>query len=114
MIVSSRTPEGWPGRCPVCGRSLRVEPSVSTHDATCPNCGSLVWLSPSAKRGPARLAIRLFAVLGLATVVWAVLLVAIWSRLGGPEIVVIAVLIFLLFAPKLARFCRWLVRRSSK
>lgn len=112
MIVSSRTPEGWSGRCSVCGRSLRIEPSMSTRDATCPNCGSLVWLSSPAKRGPAALAIRFVAVLGLVVTVWAVLLAAIWSNMGGPEIVTIVVLAFLLFAPKLARFCRWLVRRS--
>jgi anti-anti-sigma factor len=43
-MISSRTPEGWPGRCAVCNRNLNIEPSTfPTRDATCPHCGSLVW-----------------------------------------------------------------------
>ena len=42
-MISSRTPEGWPNRCAVCGREVRVEPSaVPVRDAVCPHCGSLV------------------------------------------------------------------------
>jgi acyl carrier protein len=40
-IISSRTPEGSPGRCPVCGRHLEV--SIPFGNAPCPNCGSLLW-----------------------------------------------------------------------
>src|SRR5262245_17102642 len=45
MIVSSRTPEGSPHRCPVCGKSVCVDPSNPAGDAPCPNCGHLLrWL----------------------------------------------------------------------
>ena len=43
MTVSSRTPEGAPNHCPVCGNSVRIEPSIPPGDAPCPNCGSLLW-----------------------------------------------------------------------
>ena len=41
--ISSRTPEGAPNRCPVCGNSFCVEPSTPPGDAPCPHCGSLAW-----------------------------------------------------------------------
>lgn len=44
MIISSRTPEGWKGRCRIFGHRFRLEPSVPNGDVTCPNCGTLVWL----------------------------------------------------------------------
>jgi len=40
---SSRTPEGWPDRCPVCGECVVIEPSLPTRDAPCPSCGCLLW-----------------------------------------------------------------------
>lgn len=43
MVVSSRTPEGLPNRCPLCHAEVRVEPSVLFGDAPCPGCGSLLW-----------------------------------------------------------------------
>ncbi len=46
MTVSSRTPEGSPNRCPLCGREVRLEPSASgarIADAPCPYCGCLLW-----------------------------------------------------------------------
>jgi acyl carrier protein len=43
MIIASRTPEGWPGRCPVCEGVVCVDPSVLFGDAPCPNCGTLLW-----------------------------------------------------------------------
>jgi len=43
MKPSSRTPEGEPNRCPVCGKDLRIEPSRPAGDAPCPHCGHLVW-----------------------------------------------------------------------
>jgi acyl carrier protein len=43
MTVSSRTPEGWPGRCPVCGAQVTLEPSTPFGDAPCPVCGQLLW-----------------------------------------------------------------------
>jgi hypothetical protein len=45
MIISSRTPEGEPNRCPVCGDTLRIEPSDPAGDAPCPRCGHLLWFT---------------------------------------------------------------------
>ncbi|HVW38613.1 MAG TPA: PTS sugar transporter subunit IIA [Pirellulales bacterium] len=41
--ISSRTPEGAPNRCPVCGNSFCIQPSTPPGDAPCPHCGSLAW-----------------------------------------------------------------------
>src|SRR5690349_11316729 len=43
MSISSRTPEGTPGRCPLCGADLAVEYAAPAGDAVCPQCGCLVW-----------------------------------------------------------------------
>lgn len=43
MTPSSRTPEGRRHHCQVCGQDVCIEPSSSTGDATCPNCGCLLW-----------------------------------------------------------------------
>src|SRR5262245_18045329 len=43
MPPSSRTPEGEPNRCLICGYDIRIEPSVTARDAPCPNCGVLLW-----------------------------------------------------------------------
>ena len=43
--ISSRTPEGWSNRCPVCGYACTIEPSMDSYDAPCPNCGHLLWFS---------------------------------------------------------------------
>ena len=43
MEPSTRTPEGEPNHCPVCGKPLRIEPSRPPGDAPCPHCGSLLW-----------------------------------------------------------------------
>ena len=45
MSVSSRTPEGQPNRCPVCGAEVEIEPSVLFGDAPCPQCGTLLWFT---------------------------------------------------------------------
>jgi hypothetical protein len=42
-VESSRTPEGPINFCPICGTHCRIEPSVLTHDAVCPRCGSILW-----------------------------------------------------------------------
>jgi acyl carrier protein len=42
-VISSRTPEGSPNRCPICGNHVVLEPSEPTGDAPCPNCGQLLW-----------------------------------------------------------------------
>jgi anti-anti-sigma regulatory factor len=41
--ISSRTPEGRPNHCPVCGFDLQIEPSDPAGDAPCPQCGHLLW-----------------------------------------------------------------------
>ena len=45
MTVSSRTPEGMPSECPLCGASSNIEFSEPAQDAPCPNCGHLLWAS---------------------------------------------------------------------
>src|SRR5262245_13785120 len=45
MTISSRTPEGEPNACPLCGHDLRLEPSIYTRDGPCPSCGHLLWFS---------------------------------------------------------------------
>ena len=51
MIPSSRTPEGKPNRCPLCGHEVVIEPSTPPGDATCPFCGSLLWFDREAMSG---------------------------------------------------------------
>jgi anti-sigma B factor antagonist len=45
MVISSRTPEGRPNLCPVCGSAIKIEPSDPAGDAPCPNCGHLLWFT---------------------------------------------------------------------
>ena len=57
MTISSRTPEGFPHRCPVCGKACVVEPSSPGGDSCCPSCGHLLsWfrdrLGQAAGVGP--------------------------------------------------------------
>lgn len=42
-MIASRTPEGYPGRCPVCAEDVTVTPADALADAPCPACGSLIW-----------------------------------------------------------------------
>ena len=44
MTISSRTPEGFPSRCSVCGAEVNLEFSDPPGDAPCPNCNHLLWL----------------------------------------------------------------------
>ena len=44
MPAASRTPEGFPCRCPVCGKVAYLEPCYPGGDSVCPNCGQLFWL----------------------------------------------------------------------
>lgn len=50
MRPSSRTPEGKPNRCPVCGNEIRIDPSSPADDAPCPHCGHLLWFPTLAVR----------------------------------------------------------------
>ncbi len=52
MVLSTRTPEGWPNRCPLCGKDVRIEPSPETLDAPCPHCGGLLWFASSGDVAP--------------------------------------------------------------
>ena len=50
MEPSSRTPEGQPKRCPVCGHAVRIDPSRPPGDAPCPHCGHLLWFGKREHR----------------------------------------------------------------
>lgn len=50
--VSSRTPEGQPTRCPICGKEVQIDPSLPPGDATCPVCGSILWLDATNSTKP--------------------------------------------------------------
>ena len=47
MEPASRTPEGEPNHCPICGKDLQIEPSRPPGDAPCPHCGALLWFGQS-------------------------------------------------------------------
>ena len=49
-MISSRTPEGEPNRCPVCGKRVAIEPSRQPGDAPCPHCGHLLWFVEKSLR----------------------------------------------------------------
>jgi acyl carrier protein len=44
MTIASRTPEGVPNLCPICGKVAFLEPCYPGGDSVCPNCGQLTWL----------------------------------------------------------------------
>jgi acyl carrier protein len=44
MTISSRTPEGLPHQCPVCGKIAAIEPAYPGGDSVCPSCGHLLWV----------------------------------------------------------------------
>jgi acyl carrier protein len=43
MTISSRTPEGEPHRCAICGGLVVTEPSQPLGDSVCPRCGALLF-----------------------------------------------------------------------
>lgn len=43
MSIASRTPEGSPGRCSLCGKKTQLEFSQPGDDAPCPHCGCLIF-----------------------------------------------------------------------
>ncbi len=49
MGIASRTPEGTPNRCTICGKELVIEPSKPTMDAPCPHCGHLLWFDSTSQ-----------------------------------------------------------------
>jgi hypothetical protein len=48
--IPSRTPEGDRLHCDLCDRTVRLEVSLLSEDATCPFCGGLLW----KKKEPAK------------------------------------------------------------
>lgn len=48
MEPASRTPEGEPNICHVCGSGVTIEPSRPSGDAPCPSCGTLLWFGDSS------------------------------------------------------------------
>ncbi len=125
MNVSSRTPEGLPNRCPVCGSEIRLDPSHPPGDAPCPVCGSLVWFEEGQtwKFCPGWLtklavvivisALELAILLAMGAVIGAIVLVA--FLFGGIEAAFLVNLAFLLFGGKLSAYpARWLGNLSVK
>ena len=51
MKTPSRTPEGESNQCPVCGKTVRLEPSSPANDAPCPYCGTLLWFDKANTEG---------------------------------------------------------------
>jgi uncharacterized paraquat-inducible protein A len=106
-MISSRTPEGVPNRCPVCGSTVRIEPSSPARDAPCPVCGSLLWFSRSTAiqtRQPAELSSARAALLTILCVALILIVLAIegyWMEM--PVVIILAVL---LFGGKLAKAVR--------
>ncbi len=43
MNVSTRTTEGLPSECPLCGKLMSVAPGDPLSDLVCPHCGSLFF-----------------------------------------------------------------------
>ena len=48
MDISTRTSEGIPSECPVCGKEINVSVCEPIGDSVCPHCGSLLY--PSQQR----------------------------------------------------------------
>lgn len=42
MTIATRTPEGFPSRCRICGKASAIDYSSTGADAVCPTCGSLL------------------------------------------------------------------------
>jgi uncharacterized paraquat-inducible protein A len=118
MTISTRTPEGWPTRCPVCGKAVCVEPSRPMLDATCPHCGTLLWLANKKRTSP------LYAVaMSLGAGVLAVLVIFAIGRLifrHSPSsttltLAIVGVLIFSKRLPELAvQLGNWMTSRRRE
>lgn len=52
MEIASRTTEGLPNECPVCGKHVWIVPSTPPGDATCPHCGTAIWFSDATGTVP--------------------------------------------------------------
>ncbi len=113
-MISSRTPEGIPGRCPVCGRRVQVEPSsYPTPDACCPSCGSLL-----RARKPGTSAFGQPSAQGMLAAITAVAVGVAWIM--GPRLglyladqMVLTLFWLVLFGPGSGRVCGWLAIRLA-
>src|ERR1700722_18009765 len=113
MIISTRTPEGSPGRCRVCGNDVCMEPSLPAGDATCPHCGSLLWLRPRPRGRRTQL---MSSIQSVVTILAGTLLLALactcrWIPLYWPEgryfdLALLIVFGMLLFGRSFASACR--------
>lgn len=52
MLPVTRTPEGEPLRCKVCGAASMIEVSRPPNDSVCPVCGALAWMDLPMKLNP--------------------------------------------------------------
>lgn len=108
MTVSSRTPEGSPFRCSVCGYEGRIDPSKPGRDAPCPSCGSLLWIGSGRRNVKLELGWIRPLLSTLAIFVIIVLAGAAFGGLGPTEWIILGVLAALLFGRGPPQFARWL------
>lgn len=109
--ISSRTPEGVPNRCPLCGTDLRLEPSNPPGDAPCPNCGHLLWFYPQPQAPSTQRAAQRFSLVYAFPVIAIVLLLVLQLQLSWPEYIVLGILAILLFGRRLPDIGRYFGRR---
>lgn len=81
MNISSRTPEGLPSRCALCGAEVNLEVSEPAGDAPCPACGHLLWYSADLL---AKLRSRLADTLGVAAK--QISAETLWNELGADSL----------------------------
>jgi hypothetical protein len=62
MTISSRTPEGTPSCCGVCGNRVNIGVVAAAGDALCPSCGSLLWVGPNRQVGPKDARSRIYSI----------------------------------------------------
>ncbi len=62
--MTTRTTEGLPNECSVCGKEFYLSPSTPPGDVTCPHCGSATWLTDPPLEVPDT--VRLLEELGAA------------------------------------------------
>ncbi|MDB5340976.1 MAG: hypothetical protein JWN70_6595 [Planctomycetaceae bacterium] len=48
MNNATRTTEGLPSQCPVCGKRMSVAPGEPLGDVVCPHCGMLFYPKPQS------------------------------------------------------------------
>ncbi len=97
MRPASRTPEGQPNRCPMCGRAVRLEPSSPPGDAPCPSCGHLLWFPRGGvvnRRRPLAVGVAIILVVTLALTVG-------YATLPAPEWGILTTLAAILFAKQI-------------